>query len=211
MNKEAKLALIIRDYFNNKGYTTYGEVIHKSSRCDLIAKKDEEIIAVEVKMTFSFKLLQQAEYWLDKSNYVYIVVPSVFRRKKRNFAIKVAKKFGIGVFEINKSGKIKLICDAKLNKIKYNITLYKEQQQTISSNSCNNYVTPFKLTVKKLNEFMEDKNKYVFKDLINEINHHYKSDKSAISALSKLIKDNVIDGYYFTKNGRTLILNKYGF
>jgi hypothetical protein len=208
--KESKLIEIVRQYFDNSGYTTYGEVQYKDRRrCDMYATLDEDTIAFEAKTSFSFKVLEQAEAWLKNANYVYIIVPTVFkRRKQRAFAIRVAKKLNIGIIEVSVRNKtINIIYTGERNNKPALPTLYNEQKDTVASNSENAYVTPFKLTVQKICDYMEDKkNEVLFSKLINNIDHHYKNNKSANGALVKLIKDGVIPGYFIIKiNGKNYI------
>ena len=87
--------------------------------------------------------------------------------------------------------------------------LFEEQKDSVAGNDRSEYVTKFKLTVNKLNEFMEDKESYIWKDLIEELDHHYSNDKSAMGALKKLIGGNgPIQGYYFDTIDKKICLIK---
>jgi len=212
MKSESDLTLIIRKHLEEEGYTTYGEVQLKAGniRCDLFAVKDKVSIAIEAKLTFSFKVLNQAYNWLNHANYVYVLVPAVRRGKSRKFAIQCAKSLGIGVIEVTKAGKLNIV-EGDFNSKPKLPKLYDEQKDTVASNSKNEYITEFKLTVNKINDYMVDKNKCKLTDVIKNINHHYKTDKSAVSAIKKMIDIQVIENYYITKEGRSLFLNKYEF
>ena len=213
----------VRGDFEELGYTTYAEVCHKgggSKRCDMYARIEDKdnpnyghTIVFEAKLSFSFKVLEQAEFWQNKAHDTYVVVPTVFRQQgSRRFARKIAAALGIGVMEvsINKGKYHVTVKPKRCDKPKYP-TLYVEQKLTKSSNADNSYVTPFKITVTKIEEYMENRDSAFLTIMVKNIRHHYKSDISATNAINNLIKKNVISGFYITKEKNKLVIKKHGF
>lgn len=224
--KESELAGKIIQYFESKGYISYKEVSMSGSggdaRADIyfVKKEGDEIvdsIVVETKTSFTTKVIQQADKWKTSklSHRVYVCVPAPKRKdlKSRRFLFKICKLLGIGVFQYYTNKDfifgIKESVDPELMSPKKYPPLFEEQKNSIAGNDNSQYVTKFKLTVNKLNEFMEDKDYYIWKDLIEELDHHYSNDKSAMGALKKLIGGNgPIQGYYFDKIDKKICLIK---
>lgn len=221
---ESDLTEFVRADLESLGYTTYAEVLDTNSkiRCDMYARCEDETndnfghtIVFEAKLSFTLKVIEQAYHWKQKkrAHFTYLIVPSTYKNMKtRKFARDLCKMLGIGVMEVNiKSDKyiISVKPDRCINPVLPK--LYEEQKLTIASNSGNTYITPFKLTVKMLHEYMEHKNEEVMMVLMKNINHHYKTDMSAINAIKFLIEKQVITGYYITKIKNKLVLKKHGF
>ena len=81
--KETDLYPLIKKYFVEKGFDVRAEVMD----CDVVAKKDDVMIAIEMKTSLGTRLLSQAaerQRWFDL---VYIAVPkpSYKRRFKKEF------------------------------------------------------------------------------------------------------------------------------
>jgi hypothetical protein len=223
---EPELAQKIIKYFENLNYETYNEVsMHGSggnARADMyfVKRHNGEIIdtvVVETKTSFSTKVVQQADRWRTAklSHRVYVCVPAPKRKdlKSRRFLFKICKLLGVGVFQYYPNDKflfgIKESVVSEPIKPKKYPPLYEEQKESIAGNSKSEYVTKFKLTVMKLNEFMEDKEHYVWKELIEEIDHHYSNDRSAMSALKKLMGGNgPIQGFYLDKIDKKICIIK---
>ena len=218
--KESVLTEWVRKDFEEIGYTTYAEVCVRGGgdkRCDMYARQEDKnqpeygrTIVFEAKLTFNFKVIEQAYFWKNRAHEVYIIVPSTHKNMStRRFAREVCRKLGIGVMEVN------------LKSEKYNITvkpewcsnpkypmLYNEQKFVIASNSDNKYMTPFKITVMRINEHMKDKDKELITKLVREVKHHYKGDIAAVRAIKFLVERNVIPGYFITKENNKLMIKK---
>lgn len=204
---ESDLMEYVRQDFRDLGYETYAEVPMKgggSKRCDMYARienKDSNdyghTIVFEAKLSFNFKVIEQAYYWKKHAHLCYIVVPTTTKNiSSRNFAREVCKKMGIGVIEVNvKRGKYFVTVKSEHNNNPKVPKLYEEQKKILSSNSSNTYITPFKVTVIQMNEYMKDKDSSSIIDVVKNINHHYKSINSACRSIKVNIERGVIPGY----------------
>jgi hypothetical protein len=223
--EESVLTEFVRRDLESIGYTTYAEVCIKGGgdiRCDMFALMEDrdspmfgQSIVFEAKLTFNFKVLEQAWAWKSKkrSHEVYVIVPTTFKNTKtRKFAREICKSLGIGVMEVN------------VNTQKYQITvkpawcknpklpaLYEEQKFIIASNSENKFMTPFKVTVKRLNEYMRDRDRELLTVLVKNVKHHYKGDIAAVRAIKFLVEKNVIQGFYISKEKNKIVIRKYAF
>ena len=97
---ECELFFPIRDFFISKGYEIYGEV----KNCDVIALKDTEIIAIELKLKFSLKLVYQCLERKKITNDVYAVIETpkggLFSKDSKN-VINLLKRLEIGLIFIS--------------------------------------------------------------------------------------------------------------
>lgn len=217
---EADLTQYVREDFELLGYTTYAEVCMfggGSKRCDMYAIKENKAdpefgrtIVFEAKLSFNLKVIEQAYHWTNKAHYTYVLIPTTHKNvKSRIFARMLCDKLGIGVMEVNvNKGTYYVTVKPKFNPKPKMPKLYEEQKQTVASNSNNEYVTPFKITVKSINEYMENRNESVLIDLVKNIKHHYKSDRSACNSIKNLIEFNVIKNFYITKKNNKIVISK---
>ena len=219
---ESDLMEFVRADFESLGYTTYAEVLYKNTgkRCDLYGRVEDTLnanfgttIAFEAKLTFNMKVIEQAHFWKDKAHQVYIVVPTTYKdMSSRRFARKLCEALGIGVLEVNVAqNKYFMTVRCPVNSSPKFPTLYKEQKETLASNSSNNYVTPFKITVANINKYMEGRNSEMLTSLVKNVKHHYKSNMSAVNCIKNLVVMKAIKGYYITKEKNKIMLIKNGF
>lgn len=100
--KEKDLANPCEKIFKDKGFETYAEVQGKwfKNRADMVATKEDCLIAIEMKTSLSFQVIDQARFWQRFADYVYIVVP--YSKKERSqTAMEVVQALGIGLIEID--------------------------------------------------------------------------------------------------------------
>lgn len=191
-NPEAELAIEAIKYFESKGYLTYKEVSlcgGGTIRSDIYCKNDNESIAIEIKMNMCLKVIEQAFKWREHSNKVYIIVP--YKSRQNQFAEEICRDYGIGLLYISKSNIIEKI-KPSLTKNPKEPTLYKEQLDSEASNNRGDFITPFKLTVIEIMNYIKEDN-HLLSDVIKNIKHHYSTDDSAIGSIKKMIKIGVID------------------
>jgi len=222
--EESVLTEFVRRDLESIGYTTYAEVCFRGGgniRCDMYARKEDDsiesghTILFEAKLSFNLKVIEQAYQWKLKgaANEFYVIVPTTYKNMStRKFARELCRLLGIGVMEVNvMAGKYQVtvkpvwISNPKIP------TLYEEQKLTIASNSDNSFVTPFKITVKRLNEYMEGKNKEYLTELVKNIDHHYKGDIKGVRNIRFNIETKVIQGFYISKENNKIVVIRDGF
>jgi len=221
--EESVLTEFVRKDLESIGFTTYAEVCVRGGgdkRCDMYGRIEDKdnpnfghTIAFEAKLSFNFKVLEQAYFWKERANEVYVIVPTTFKNMTtRKFARDICKLLGVGVMEVNvKSEKYHVTVKPTWCSNPKFPTLYEEQKFIIASNSQNNYTTPFKITVKRLNEYMKDRDKALLTQVVKNIEHHYKGDMAAVRAIKFLIEKNIIQEFYISKENNKIVIKKHGF
>lgn len=99
--REFELIKPVSDYFTRQGYRVLEEVPIGYCRADLVAFKDNEVVAIELKLQYSQKALVQVKNYQLAADYVYLALPlmksfSMLRKKEH-----VLRKAGIGVLLVN--------------------------------------------------------------------------------------------------------------
>jgi len=190
-NPESELAKHVISYFENLDYTTYKEVSLKGGgtiRSDIYCKKDSESVAIEIKMTMCLKVIEQAFKWRPYANKVYIVIPK--KGKINHFAEQLCQDYGIGLLYY-KGSYFEERIKPMLNINAKEPSLYEEQLLSEASNNRGDFVTPFKITVDRIIKYVGD-NKLLLKEVIENIEHHYRDNASATNSIKSMIKIGVI-------------------
>lgn len=191
--KETEFAKYVVNYF--KDYDLYYEVWD----VDIIAKMDNILTAIEVKTTLNFKVIEQAYRNRENFHYSYVAVPFA---KNRYFQEKICTDYGIGllVFEFSKeTGKL---CDVrekarpKFNRraITKHIPLTAEDKKSIpgASGKSGTTRTAFKITLEYIEEYVQRHPGCTFKELFENIDHHYYSIASARNSTYQYITKGII-------------------
>lgn len=212
--KENDLAKLIIDKFEEDGYEVYKEVVNTGkgkNRADIILVKDGEYTVIETKLSFGLTVIEQSFKWKPFSHYSYICVPRSTRRNARLFGYNLCRDYGIGVIDIGKKGDIRIIHESSYTSEPELPQLYEEQkdQEAGSKPSKDSYITPFKITCRRLVEHIQTNGEMPLLTAIKQIEHHYKSDASAKNALTKLIKIGVLPELVIYKEGRTTYVRLY--
>ena len=106
--KESDLYSPVCNYFTELGYDVQAEV----KSCDLIAKKDSEIIIAELKKNFCLKLVYQAIERQSITDSVYVVIPRPKKGAKGsewNNMLKLMKKLNIGIITVAVDSPLKTV------------------------------------------------------------------------------------------------------
>ncbi len=96
---ETSLYEPVKSFFTEKGYDVYGEV----KGCDLTAVKGDELIIVELKLSFNLKLLYQALDRKKLTEHVYVAIPRPRSVRSKHYlnCIQVLKALGIGLLVVS--------------------------------------------------------------------------------------------------------------
>jgi Holliday junction resolvase len=184
--KESDLFEPVKKWLEDNGYQVFSEVSPRycSSRADVVGINDETITVVELKLSLSLDLLEQAVYWARHkyANYVYIAVP--WNKKEspliKNWLVEyICKQFKIGVlfvrkqdgrfrFVENNSGfyidekpyiKARYIRLGKQNVFRDTIEQYKQEyinSELKGGHNGGGYITPYRVTIERVKEFLKN-------------------------------------------------------
>ncbi|MGB5445669.1 MAG: DUF2161 family putative PD-(D/E)XK-type phosphodiesterase [Psychromonas sp.] len=97
--KENDLYLPIKHFLNNLGYEVKGEI----KNCDIVAKKDDALIIIELKLTLNITLLLQAVDRFSLADTVYIAIPkqaTIFKKQSKQVK-KLIARLGLGLIVVD--------------------------------------------------------------------------------------------------------------
>lgn len=97
--KETELYTPIKIYLENLGYEVKGEV----KDCDIVAKKEDFLIVIELKLTLNITLLLQAVDRFSLADIVYIAIPkqcSIYKKQSKSTK-KLVKRLGLGLIVVD--------------------------------------------------------------------------------------------------------------
>jgi len=97
--KECDLYLPIKYFLTNMGYEVKGEI----KECDIVAKKDDSLIIIELKLNLNITLLLQAVERFTLADTVYIAIPkqcSIFKKQSKQVK-KLIARLGLGLIVVD--------------------------------------------------------------------------------------------------------------
>jgi len=197
MKKEVDLAESLIAHLIVNGYEVYQEVNDAwgSGAIDVVARKDGINHAIECKLNFNFDVLAQADGNRHHAEYTSICVPFTKRSRSKEFALRVAKQFGIGVFEVSRfNNQVTESVKPVLNtgNIKH-LKLY-EIQKTYSKAGSNTGKawSEFQQTKEDVIKFVTDNGPTHLKVIMSSIKHHYANERSAIATFASRIRQGIV-------------------
>ncbi len=108
MPREADLYPAIKAYLQRQGYTVKGEV----GAADVVGRRDDDVVVVELKLGFSLALFHQGIERLAVTENVYLAVPSGGKTKALKANVKLARRAGLGVMTVRlRDGCIEVLAD----------------------------------------------------------------------------------------------------
>lgn len=132
--KETDLFLPVCRFFEKEGYTVQAEVKH----CDLVAVKEQKTVIVELKSSFSLKLVYQAMERQRLSDLVFVAIPRPQKGQKQKSwkqMIQLLERLEIGLLTVALDSPLKhveMICFPNPNKIRKNTKKQKSLQKEFS-------------------------------------------------------------------------------
>lgn len=122
----------IKLYFEQFGYQCDGEV----NDIDLYLEKGDECIAIELKQSLNFKVLQQAALRQKLTDIVYIGIfrPKDYGSKAFRDKIYLLKRLGIGLILVSKrGGKVEIVSDPVVSELSSFQQRNKEKQKALAA------------------------------------------------------------------------------
>ncbi len=114
--KETELHLPLKNFFEKRGYSVNCEV----NNCDIVARKEGDLIVVETKTRLSLSLVAQANLRKELTDSVYVAVPFLGGKSLRNYknVRKLLRRLEIGLIAVH-IGKKKTSVDVILHPLPY--------------------------------------------------------------------------------------------
>lgn len=201
---ETELASHIIAWLQDHQWEVYQEVsLHREGgiRADIVAKRDRIIWVIETKTTFGLQVLAQAWEWTRHAHFVSIAVPY---RKQHNssfaFERELFQQYGIGLIYVRTIGSSVdydiSITETYRPKFRRQVSLpelherYKTYSQA-GNNRCE-FFTSFKETKENIINHVKKTGTIAYRDLIDKIDHHYRTPSAARACLAKYIGTHII-------------------
>lgn len=106
--RETDLSGPIKAYLQARGYDVKGEV----GAADIVARRGDDLLVVELKTGFSLALLHQAVDRLALTDLVYVAVPAGGRAKALAANVRLARRIGVGVMVVRlRDGFVQVMAD----------------------------------------------------------------------------------------------------
>ncbi len=206
---EQDLAAIVVGWLTERGWDVYQEVAIMGKVADIVAVRGPCIWIVECKVRLGFEVIDQAWGWQGYAHFVSVATPP----RKERFAHVVLSRFEIGHLEVTGE---KWGVDGKIHRAlshmhrpdkkwleRTKASLCEEQKSHAQAGSAaGGHYTPFKGTCNALKKYVGEHPGCTMKEAIDEIDHHYASDKSARANLADMIFKGVVKGIRLEKDGR---------
>lgn len=197
-------------WLEGQGFETYHEVTvpgFSDGRADVVGKHLEtaELVIVEVKARLSLDVLAQAERWVEAecAHRVYAAVPRPERiHPARGLAMRIAEQTGYGMLHVTDHGITVEVYPRegveprKGARTALEAALVPERRHQIGGTNWGGYWTPFRGTCTQIVKALEaaGPNGLSTVELVAGINHHYRTDRSALTSLPRYLQNGVIPG-----------------
>lgn len=108
MAREADLYPPVKAYLQRQGYDVKGEV----GAADVVARKGDDVLVVELKLGFSLALFHQGIERLAVTDLVYVAVPAGGKAKALKANVTLARRVGLGVMTVRlRDGHVEVLAD----------------------------------------------------------------------------------------------------
>lgn len=205
--KEVEVARPVVAYLADLKWDVYQEV-ERGNRADIVALNGRLIWVVEVKTSLTFDVIAQAKNWLDHAHYVSIAVPSsMIASRGRALAYRVCEQLGIGVLEVTDSSdllnRVVEKANPKIGRTRL-IPRFVEMLRarcvpecktwSEAGNSKSSYFSPFTNTCEQIRRHIKNNGPSTTAQILENIQHHYRSNSTAKSCLFKWAVNGSIKG-----------------
>ncbi len=184
MLREYKLYEPVKNYFENLGYTVYPEIPIAGSNIDLVARKNNELMGVELKMSLTKNVIYQCYRNHLSCDLVYAAIPT----KPKNKNVELCKRRFIGIICVK--GEAEIILEAKAHP--YLAPYFRERLLRYCTGIPFEDVGglpnlkgegPAQDCYKRVQEYIKVNPKTTWKEIYKSVINHYASVGSMYSAL----------------------------
>jgi len=202
--KETELAKKVISWLKDYNWDIYQEVPIKDRVADIVAVQNNLIWIIETKLSLNLKVIAQADYYKRYAHFVSIAtLPPKKGISSIISEILVWKKIGY----ISVGNSIFEGFPAILNRNISKIQLFDEQKHySEAGNNEGKRYTPFKNTCKEVIRVVSNNQGILFKDLINNIKHHYRTPSTAKNCIKKWIELGYIENIIIIKENNRLVV-----
>lgn len=204
-NSETELAERVVNWLKEQGWEVYQEVTYETV-ADIVAVKNNKVWAIECKLSFGLQILAQAWNWVELANYVSIAVPNISHKSSTYYFVQeLFTLLKIGVLTVgNEVYEFRSAPELPKNKLLEH--LHKEQKDWAKAgNNKGDRYTPFKHTLRQIEDYLKLHPGTPIKEIIKNIKHHYSNDNNACSAIRQWINKGIITTIDVEQKGRKFL------
>jgi len=192
--KETELAEKFIDYFSD--FEIYKEV-PAAGIIDFVVKNGIISMAVEVKLSLNFEVIEQAnknKYYCD---YSYVAVPST---KRLSFAYDICSMLGIGVLAYANYGISEIVKPIRNRRNKFFKLKLEDYMKRSVAGSQNDRITPFKVTIENMTKYISRHPGCTLKECLDNIDFHWGNLTSAKACVHAWVKRGIIKDFKIENN-----------
>jgi len=202
---EVEVGRAIKDANLFKGMEMAEEVgIGGSGSCDLVYFNDGEVIAIELKKQLNIKVIAQATRWLDTATRVYVACPCTLN----NDARQVLRALGIGYIMVGeyqgilddtpqRFARIALKAEPLPGDLDFWLPELRHMDKKLEAGTqAGSRSTSFSRFIARAKEYVQANPGATLKDIALNVQNHYSSYHSCISALRKYALVGTIEKFW---------------
>lgn len=182
--KESDLFEPVKEWLGDEGYEVYAEVqlTHGAERVDVVGVKGDEVVAVEMKTSFSLELLNQAykHKYAGIANKVYVAVPRPKTKHFNEYGIECLRREGIGLLEIDdilRCDRHYHLPDARQDEMQntWLVDALTERHKDQIGGTNGAHLTRYKITMLNIKDHLTATGRWhTAKSILEEVDTHYK-------------------------------------
>jgi len=203
---------VLVPWLRDTGWDVYQEIqVHSYGPVlDIAATRGALLWAIEMKLCFSWSLLDQANTWIPRANYVSVAIAS--RARISGIRARVVHFLGIGCLGVDATfGFVTELASPTLRR-KISPTLrrsLREEHKTWAEagNAHSSRYSPFQATCEAVRNYVRVHPGCTVKDLVDNVHTHYQSTATARNCLAKWIREGVVPGVEIRQDGKHLFLH----
>jgi hypothetical protein len=206
----------LKKYFKDQGYKVFAEVPCFYRGVDFVAVNGDKHIAVEMKTSFNYKVIQQASYGVLAFGNSYVAFPvkkpvmvhdKHFWELKESWQRKVefCERDGIGILEVvNGSWIFEALQSVPKKPYRiFDFSQYEEDENDVGGLPCQKGVSMGYMELKAIKEYVRQHPDANWKEIYGNVQNHYSSPQSMAGAMSQW------RGFNLTEFKKSIAEDKY--
>lgn len=210
VKSEAEFGQYVVTSLNRRGWPdVYQEVknLRTGHRADIIAVKEDVRWVIELKLSLSLRLIEQAVSWKKYAHFVSIAVP---KWKRNNVTLDICKHFGVGLLYGCDLHEV-LPPQKHDSPVLAATPLYDKQKEFANAgNNVNGAYTPYKATMEQVLAYIQMNPGCRLKDIVDHVQTHYRTLATAKSCISKSVREGFGDYSRITVQNSKYYLREEG-
>ncbi len=186
--REYKLYDPVKEYFENQGYTVYPEIPIAGACIDMVARKDNVLIAIELKMSLTKQLIHACYVNHCFCNLSYAAVPTEPSIKNKT----LCERHSIGIIKVTDKARIVLEANNRFRTFKPEYDRMLKYCSGVPWEGVGGLpqlkgVGPAIECAKRVKEYLISHPAAKWKEIFDNIQNHYSNYKSMQNALREKI------------------------